>query len=149
MVIVAPVAGRVIAMADVPDPVFASGMLGKGCGVWPSGSVVRAPAAGVVSVAMSHAVAISCDGGVELLVHVGLDTVEMGGEGFELLVSPGDHIMAGQELDRVNRDKIAAAGHPDCVVVSVSNSSELAGVSLVSKPGSSVRAGQPLLSVST
>lgn len=66
MVIVAPVAGRVIAMADVPDPVFASGMLGKGCGVWPSGSVVRAPAAGVVSVAMSHAVAISCDGGVEL-----------------------------------------------------------------------------------
>lgn len=82
-------------------------------------------------------------------MHVGLDTVEMGGEGFELLVSPGDHIMAGQELVRVNRDKIAAAGHPDCVVVSVSNSSELAGVSLVSKPGSSVRAGQPLLSVST
>lgn len=149
MVIVAPVAGRVIAMADVPDPVFASGMLGKGCGVWPSGSVVRAPAAGVVSVAMSHAVAISCDSGVELLVHVGLDMVEMGGEGFELLVSPGDHITAGQELVRVNRDKIAAAGHPDCVVVSVSNSSELAGVSLVPKPGSSVRAGQPLLSVST
>lgn len=146
-VLCAPVAGRVVAMADVPDPVFAGGMLGDGCGVWPSESVVYSPLSGEVTVAMSHAVDIA-GAGVEALVHVGLDTVEMGGDGFELFVKPGDHVDAGQPLARIDRDKIAAAGHKDCVVVAVSNSAELAGVRLAAEAGSTVPAGAALLEVS-
>lgn len=148
VILCAPVSGRVVAMADVPDPVFAGGMLGEGCGVWPSDSVVCAPAAGTVSAAMSHAVGIMGDVGVEVLVHVGLDTVEMAGEGFELLVKPGDYISAGQPLMRIDRDKIAVAGYKDCVVLAVSNSVELAGVELAVEPGSTVSAGAALLYVS-
>lgn len=145
-VLCAPVTGRVVAMADVPDPVFAGGMLGEGCGVWPSESVVYAPLSGEVTVAMSHAVGIT-GSGVEALVHVGLDTVEMGGDGFELLVKPGDHVSAGQPLVRIDRDKIAAAGHKDCVVVAISNSAELAGVRLAVGTDSNVSAGAALLEV--
>lgn len=146
-VLCAPVAGRVVAMADVPDPVFARGMLGDGCGVWPSESVVYAPLSGEVTVAMSHAVDIT-GAGVEALVHVGLDTVEMGGDGFELFVKPGDHVDAGQPLVRIDREKIAAAGHKDCVVVAVSNSADLAGVRLAVDADSTVSAGAALLEVS-
>lgn len=148
VILCAPVSGRVVAMADVPDPVFAGGMLGEGCGVWPSDSVVCAPVAGTVSAAMSHAVGIMGDDGVEVLVHVGLDTVEMAGEGFELLVKPGDYISAGHPLVRIDRDKIAAAGYKDCVVLAVSNSAELAGVELAVEPNSTVSAGAALLHVS-
>ena len=148
VILCAPVSGRVVAMADVPDPVFAGGMLGEGCGVWPSDSVVCAPVAGTVSAAMSHAVGIMGDDGVEVLVHVGLDTVEMAGEGFELLVKPGDYNSAGQPLVRIDRDKIAAAGYMDCVVLAVSNSAELAGVELAVEPNSTVSAGAALLHVS-
>lgn len=144
-VLVAPAGGRVIAMDEVPDPVFAGGMLGEGCGVWPDGDVVYAPLDGTVTAAMSHAVGIAGDDGAGALVHVGVDTVEMGGDGFELFVAAGTHVRAGQPLVRIDRGKIAAAGHPDCVVLAVSNAGELGGVSLGVTPGMVVRAGEALL----
>lgn len=144
--LMSPVSGRVAALADVPDPVFSAGMLGAGCCVWPDEGVVCAPAAGVVGAAMPHAVGIST-GDVEMLVHIGVDTVEMGGDGFELLVCQGQRVETGQALVRFDREAVAAAGHPDCVIVTVTNSAELAGAEMAVAAGDEVWAGEPLLRV--
>ena len=145
VVLHAPASGRVAALCDVPDPVFSAGMLGQGCAVWPDEGIVCAPAAGVASAAMPHAVGICGDCGVELLVHVGVDTVEMHGRGFELLVAQGDHVEAGQPLVRFDRERVAAAGHPDCVVLAVTNSADMESVDLLVKPGEEVFAGDELV----
>ena len=142
-----PVGGRVAAMVEVPDPVFARGVMGPGCAVWPEEGVVYAPVAGTVETAMSHAVGLRSDDGIEVLVHIGIDTVEMRGEGFEMLVRAGDRVAAGQPLVRVDREKVRAAGHPDCVVVVVTNADEFGSVELTAASGDAVRAGAPLLQV--
>lgn len=144
--LLSPADGLVAALADVPDPVFSVGMLGAGCCVWPGEGVVCAPAAGVVGAAMPHAVGIST-GDVEVLVHIGVDTVEMGGKGFELLVRQGQRVAAGQALVRFDREAVAAAGHSDCVVVTVTNSADMAAVELAAEPGAEVWSGEPLLRV--
>ena len=143
--LLSPTDGLVAALADVPDPVFSVGMLGAGCCVWPDEGVVCAPAAGVVG-AMPHAVGIST-GDVEVLVHIGVDTVEMGGKGFELLVRQGQRVEAGQALVRFDREAVAAAGHSDCVVVTVTNSADMAAVELAAEPGAEIWSGEPLLRV--
>ena len=147
IVLTAPVAGSVIAMADVPDPAFGSEMLGRGCAVWPEAETVVAPTSGAVSVVMPHAIGITADNGAEVLVHVGIDTVAMQGEGFEGLVAKGDRVTAGQPVLRVDRAKIKAAGHPDCVVLVVSNTADYASVGMVVEPEATVEAGQPVLRV--
>lgn len=144
--LLSPADGLVAALADVPDPVFSVDMLGAGCCVWPDEGVVCAPAAGVVGVAMPHAVGIST-GDVEVLVHIGVDTVEMGGKGFELLVRQGQCVEAGQALVRFDREAVAAAGHSDCVVVTVTNSADMAAVELAAEPGAEIWSGEPLLRV--
>ena len=144
--LLAPVLGKVMALTDVPDPVFAGGMLGQGCCVLPGDDVVCAPVAGVVTAAMPHALGIS-GSGVEVLVHVGIDTVEMHGDGFELLVCQGESVEAGQPLVRFDRERVAAAGHPDCVVVVVTNSADVACVEMLAAPDASVSAGDPLVRV--
>ena len=144
--LLSPADGLVAALADVPDPVFSVGMLGAGCCVWPDEGVVCAPAAGVVGVAMPHAVGIST-GDVEVLVHIGVDTVEMGGKGFELLVRQGQCVEAGQALVRFDREAVAAAGHSDCVVDTVTNSADMAAVELAAEPGAEIWSGEPLLRV--
>lgn len=142
-----PVAGRAAALTDVPDPVFAGGVMGAGCAVWPSAGVAYAPVSGTVSAAMGHAVGITGDSGAEVLVHVGIDTVDMGGAGFEPLVAQGDHVSAGDACIRFDRAAIAAAGHPDCVVVAVSNSAAYSSVQMAVEPGAEVKPGQALLSL--
>lgn len=143
----APVGGRVAAMSEVPDPVFARGVMGPGCAVWPEDDVVYAPVSGTVRTVMSHAVGLCSDDGVEVLVHIGIDTVEMRGDGFEMFARAGERVAAGQPLVRMDREKVRAAGHPDCVVVVVTNADELGGVEVVAPPGEAVRAGEPLLQV--
>lgn len=140
----APASGRVTSLGDVPDPVFAGGLMGQGCAVWPEDETVYAPVSGTVSTAMSHAVGLRTDDGVEVLVHIGIDTVEMNGDGFEVFVHPDEHVNAGQPLVRVDREKIRAAGHPDCVVVCVTNSDDFASVETVTASGSITRAGMIL-----
>lgn len=147
-ILLAPATGKVTPMGDVPDEVFASGVLGAGCAVWPEEGVVRAPASGTVTVAMPHAVGITAPDGSEILVHIGIDTVEMAGVGFELLVAKGDKVSAGQTVVKFNRDKVAAAGHPDCVVLAVSNPEQHGDASLLVEPGFKVHAGDELLRVS-
>lgn len=116
--------GRVVPVEEVPDQVFASKALGDGIAVWPQEGRLFAPADGTVSVVMEeslHACGITLDNGMELLFHIGLDTVEMKGSGFEACVKAGDRVHAGDELIRFDREKIKAAGHPDVVIMVVTS----------------------------
>ncbi len=122
----APVAGRIIPREQIPDETFASGVLGDGVAIIPDGETVFAPFDGTIStVAESkHAVGITGAGDMELLIHVGVDTVAMNGEGFETFVKEGDEVKAGQKLIRFSKKMIADAGHPDCVVTLLTNAED-------------------------
>lgn len=146
-VLCAPVSGRVIKMADVPDPVFAGEVVGKGCAIWPDDEIVYAPISGNVTVTMGHAIGITAGNGVEALVHIGVDTVDMGGKGFTGYVKQGDTVKAGQPVIKMSRADIEAAGHPDCVVLAVSNTAEFADVQLTAEPESTVAAGAAVVKV--
>lgn len=108
-----PLQGTIVPLEDVPDSTFADRLLGGGVAIDPSGNQVVAPAAGVVSQAFptGHAVALTLDDGAEVLIHVGLDTVKMNGEGFTVHVKNGDRVVAGQPLVDFDRAKIEAAGY--------------------------------------
>ena len=125
-----PVTGRVIPYTEIADPTFATGTLGQGVGIEPEDGTVYAPYDGeVTSVADSkHAVGVTGPGGMEVLIHVGVDTVEMKGDGFEVLVRDGDRVRKGQKLMTFDRDKIKAAGHPETVAVLLTNSDDYDGV---------------------
>ena len=124
-----PVKGTVIAREDIPDETFASGVLGDGVGIQPSDDLVVAPFDGTItSVAESkHAVGIESNG-MEMLIHVGVDTVKMNGEGFTCLVKEDETVKAGQPLIRFSRAKIKAAGFSDTVAVLLTNSDDLEDV---------------------
>lgn len=107
--------GKVIPIEEAPDDVFSQKIMGDGVAIEPSNTVVTAPADCDVSVVMAdtgHACGLTLPNGVELLIHVGVDTVDMGGDGFKLLVNEGDHVKAGQKLIEFDPEKIKAAGHP-------------------------------------
>ena len=124
-----PTKGKVIAREEIPDETFAAGILGDGVGVEPEEGVVVAPFDGeITSVAESkHAIGLESNG-MEVLIHVGVDTVAMNGDGFSPAVKEGDKVKAGQKLLTFDRAKIKAAGHPDTVVVLLTNSDDLEGV---------------------
>ena len=146
--IASPLTGSAMALDAVPDPVFASGAMGGGAGVDPSGDVVvAAPADGTVVVAMGsgHAYGLSLDSGVEILIHVGLDTVNLEGKGFDVKVAKGDRVRAGDVLVRVDRSVVEAAGYSLVTPVIVTNTAKFSSVELVA-PGS-VASGAPLLRV--
>ncbi|MBR6273516.1 MAG: PTS glucose transporter subunit IIA [Lachnospiraceae bacterium] len=121
-----PTPGKVIPYTEIQDPTFAAGTLGQGVGVVPKEGVVYAPMDGEISsVADSrHAIGISGAGDQELLIHVGVDTVEMKGEGFKTFVQEGDKVKKGQKLMEFDIGKIKAAGHHDTVVVLLTNSDD-------------------------
>ena len=133
--------------SDFPDPVFSTEVLGKGCAIWPENDVVYAPVSGEVTVTMGHAVGLKSDSGVEVLVHVGVDTVDMKGRGFTGYVKQGDHVSAGDPMIKIDRSEIAAAGHPDCVVLAVSNTAEYASVTMTAEADVHVDAGAAVVEV--
>lgn len=103
------VSGQVIPMEEVPDQVFASKALGDGIAIIPEDELLRAPASGTVAVVMEgslHACGMVLDNGMEVLLHIGLDTVDMKGDGFEAYVKPGDHVNTGDSLIRFDKRKI-------------------------------------------
>lgn len=107
--------GKVMPIEEAPDDVFSQKIMGDGLAIEPTNTVVTAPADCDVSVVMAdtgHACGLTLPNGVELLIHVGVDTVDMGGDGFKLLVNEGDHVKAGQKLIEFDPEKIKAAGHP-------------------------------------
>lgn len=143
--VLSPVTGRLVAIEEVPDEAFASGALGQGVGIWPSGNVVYAPISGTVIAAMPHALGFTSDSGAEVLIHVGVDTVEMNGDGFRVYVEKGQHVHAGQALMTFDQAQIAAAGYQDVVIVVVTNADGIARVDH-REPGE-VAAGEQILSV--
>ncbi len=131
--ILTPIVGEVVALADVNDPVFSSGAMGQGIAVKPSQGVVYAPADAEVSIAFAtgHAYGLKTANGAEILIHVGIDTVSMNGEGFEAKVAQGDKVKAGDVLGTFDSNKIAAAGLDDTTMVIVTNTADYASVTPV------------------
>ena len=131
--LVTPIVGDVVALADVNDPVFSSGAMGQGIAVKPSQGVVYAPADAEVSIAFptGHAFGLKTTDGAEVLIHVGIDTVSMDGEGFEAKVAQGDKVKAGDILGTFDSNKIAAAGLDDTTMVIVTNTADYASVAPV------------------
>ena len=159
--ILSPVAGRLMNLEATGDPVFASRALGEGVGVVPETAgetAVLAPVSGTLKTVArtGHAFGIKTDDGIEVLVHVGIDTVNMDGEGFVVAVGKGERIAAGEPLATVDFGKVAAAGHSVVVVVTVVNAAELTVVTPLIGDGSSddnggdcktVSAGSPIIDV--
>lgn len=127
--VTAPLSGRVIPMEEIPDQVFSQGILGEGVGIEPTGNVVVAPADATVCSVIEdsrHAVGLTLDNGAELLIHVGIDTVSMNGDGFQLHVKEGDRVHLGDKLITFDPEKIKAAGHPTTTAFLVTDPGDLA-----------------------
>ena len=149
MEIQAPVSGTAVPLSEVADEVFAQGMAGEGGAIVPaqSGEAI-APASGTLVKLFEggHAFGIETDDGVELIVHVGLDTIELRGAGFEKVATEGDRVEAGQPIVRFDLEEIRAGGYDPVTPVVVTNADE--------HPVSDVRtgevsAGDPLFEVAT
>ena len=126
--VTAPLSGRVIPMEEIPDQVFSQGILGEGVGIEPTGNVVVAPADATVCSVIGdsrHAVGLTLDNGAELLIHVGIDTVSMNGDGFQLHVKAGDRVHLGDKLITFDPEKIKAAGHPTTTAFLVTDPGDL------------------------
>lgn len=128
--IASPAAGTVVPMAEIDDPVFSAGTLGDGVGIVPESSDVYSPVTGTVVSAMKtgHAYGIKTDDGVEVLVHIGINTVKMKGEGFAPAVKKGDTVKKGELLATVDFDKVKEAGYDTTIVLAVTNTKALAAV---------------------
>ncbi|MBE6475549.1 MAG: PTS beta-glucoside transporter subunit IIABC [Actinomyces succiniciruminis] len=132
--LVAPVSGKIIALADVPDPVFSSGALGAGFGVAPTSGDVVAPVSGTITMVAEtgHAVGIATPEGLEVLLHLGVDTVELEGRPFRLTAAVGQEVRSGQSLGTMDLAAITAAGKDTTTIVAVTNSAKaLAGLQVV------------------
>ena len=127
MEVLAPVSGQAVPLGEVPDEVFAEGMAGEGGAIVPgaSGEAV-APLSGTLVKLFEggHAFGIETDGGVELIVHVGLDTIEMRGNGFEKLATEGDWVEVGQPIVRFDLDEIKNSGYDPVTPVVVTNAED-------------------------
>lgn len=146
LIVLAPVAGTVRAMSEVPDPVFAGEIVGPGLAIDPSrdGVVTSiAPVAGTILKLHSHAYVILAQDSRGALVHLGLDTVQLGGKGFTLHVAEGDTVAAGDAVVSWTPADVEAGGRsPICPVVALEGKPE--AITGLLSPGTIVRAGEPL-----
>ncbi len=143
----APISGSIRSLASLKDGVFSEGLLGEGCVIDPQSQTLYAPFDGRVTmeVESGHAIGLMSDQGVEVLLHVGLETVAMAGAGFHYMVKEGDAIRKGEALMSFSKAQIAAAGCQDSVILIVSNTKQFSAVKLLAKEY--VKQTQPLLSV--
>ena len=146
-VIQTPIVGDVVALSNVNDPVFSSGAMGQGIAVKPSEDVVYAPADAEVTIVFptGHAYGLRTANGAEILIHVGIDTVSMNGEGFNQKVNQGDKVKAGDVLGTFDSVKIAAAGLDNTTMVIVTNTADFASVNPVAS--GSVAKGDAIIEV--
>lgn len=147
LTVYAPVTGTTMPMASIPDPIFASGAMGHVVGIKPAEPTVYAPFSGTITVSAGtlHAVGLRSDDGIEVLIHLGVDTVNMLGEGFVGYVSQGEHVSAGDALITMDLEKIAAAGHSDVVIMALTNSVEFEVSDALALDGTQVAAGERLM----
>jgi PTS system N-acetylglucosamine-specific IIA component len=147
LTVLAPVAGVVHALADVPDPVFSGEIVGPGLAVQPdpdAGRSVVAPVAGTVAKLHPHAFVLTAPDGRAVLVHLGIDTVRLAGEGFTLHVAEGDTVTPGQVLVEWDPAAVEAGGRSAiCPVIALEGSPE--ALTALAEPGTRVAAGDPLL----
>ncbi|VUW95776.1 PTS system beta-glucoside-specific EIIBCA component [Streptococcus constellatus] len=133
--VLSPIVGSIVDLKDVNDPVFASGAMGQGIAVKPSEGVVYAPADAEVTIAFAtgHAYGLKTANGAEILIHVGIDTVSMNGDGFDQKVVQGTKVKAGDVLGTFDAAKIAAAGLDDTTMVIITNTADYASVTPVAE----------------
>ena len=147
LTVLAPVAGTVVAMADVPDPVFAGEIVGPGLAIDPTRDgvvVVVAPVAGTVVKLHPHAFVIQSDARRGALVHLGLDTVQLGGEGFTLHAREGQVVEAGDDVISWDPGQVESGGRsPICPVVALQGAPD--DITALAEVGATVDAGDPLL----
>ncbi len=147
LVITAPVSGEVIPMRDVPDPVFSALMVGPGAAIapFPGGLTVVAPCAGKVRKTQAHGIVIDAGAGLGVIVHLGLDTCELDGEGFKVLVKEGQEVAQGQPIVLWNTGVADDAGYSLCSPIVVVGA-DVNAVKIVAA-GPKVEAGKPFLEV--
>jgi len=147
VILSAPLTGEVVSLSEVPDEVFASGALGEGVAIIPTEGKVVAPCDGIVSAVMDtrHAIGLTAKNGMELLIHVGLNTVELNGKFYEYKVASGASVKKGDVLIEFDMEGIKEAGYQLHTPVLVTNSDQY--VSIKTTAGSSVKAGEDLLSI--
>ena len=141
-----PLDGRIIPIEEIPDEVFSQKIMGDGVGIEPTGNTVCAPADATVGVVMAdskHACGLVMDNGMEILIHVGIDTVDMNGDGFELFVKEGDRVKTGDPLISFTPEKIRAAGHPMTTAFLITDNGSAADVRFL--PNQDAKAGQTVI----
>lgn len=145
--ITSPLKGRAVSISQIPDPVFSTGVVGDGIAIEPSDNTVVCPADATVVTApdSGHAFGLKLDSGVELLVHVGIDTVELGGKGFDVKVKAGDHVSAGQPLVVFDPAVIDEAGYSKITPVLVTNGFDYSNVTGI--PADDVTTSTPVITV--
>lgn len=143
--IYAPVSGEIISLEKFPDEVFSAEVLGKGCGIYPKEECIKAPFEGeIVQVAdTKHAIGMKSVDGIELLIHIGVDTVEMKGQGFKTFVKEGDFVSLEQKLVEFSQDEIKKAGYKSAVAVIVTNSDDFQKIAL--KKEGAVQSGDSIM----
>lgn len=143
--LVSPLAGKLLPLSEVKDEVFSSGAMGEGVAVEPSEGVLHAPADGkvVMTFPTGHAIGMKTSDGAEILMHIGMDTVNLQGHGFETLVAKGDEVKAGDELVKFDIDAIHAKGYVVTTPIVVTNSKDYEKITVVSQ--GKVKVGQEIL----
>ena len=145
-VLLSPESGTAIPMAEAPDPLFSSIALGDGAVILPTGGAICAPASGVVSMLAEtkHAFLLDTDDGIEVLIHIGVDTVELGGTPFLAHVKQYDRVEAGQLLIEADLAAIEAAGKPTDIMVIITNTDSCSSIEAALGP---VKAGEKLIAI--
>ena len=145
--VTSPLEGRAVPISEIPDPVFSTGVVGDGIAIEPTSNTVVCPADATVVTApdSGHAFGLKLDSGVELLIHVGIDTVELGGKGFDVKVKAGDHVSAGQPLVVFDPTVIDEAGYSKITPVLVTNGFDSSNVTGI--PADDVTTGTPVITV--
>lgn len=134
--LVAAVSGTLKPLEQVADPVFAQGMMGSGYGITPSSQTVVAPISGTITMVADtqHGIGIHTDNGLDILIHMGIDTVELKGAPFTVSVAPGDRVEAGQNIATMDLNMVKAAGKDTTIIVVITNTTDL-GLSVTLKSG--------------
>lgn len=144
--LMSPLDGRIIPIEEIPDEVFSQRIMGDGVGIEPTGNTVCAPADATVGVVMAdskHACGLVLDNGMEILIHVGIDTVDMNGDGFSLFVKEGDRVKTGDPLISFTPEKIRAAGHPMTTAFLITDNGSASDVRF--RTGQDAKAGQTVI----
>lgn len=143
----APLTGKVIELTQVPDPVFAGLLLGKGIAIEPTSGEVVSPVNGTVTTVFptGHAVGLTATSGVEVLIHVGMDTVSLNGQGFTQHVKAGDKVTIGQRLVTVDLEAVKAAGYPIVTPVVITNTGDFTDITTTQ--ATTVTSGDDLLTI--